>query len=978
MQTTGGDVLGAESRAEPLGPQVVEEEDHLSWLTPMALIVFSGFVLFVVLGWARANLEWVGPFWRDLIDWLAHPRIAGGWTLPARPILGAVILVAALALGATGSRQLLAGTPLASDRILLAGFTILLAVCVLGYVGTLAIVFRELTPAMLWAALAACGIVLAVLHRALRTRDRSRGSALRTVTARSRSGEWRRLRAVSFAVSALIVSFIFAHATLGPVQEWDAIVYHAESARVWFFERPEPPVLAGPSVGIQISSNYPPLFPAAGAAMYTLLGRFDDFYQRLLSPALFAALLLLLYGWGRHRLEAPAAALATLFVLGSPLMILYAAWPTGYMLLAALLLGVVILTDLAANGASLGRWAAVGLLAGLAILSHFYGLLAIPATLAIALVHRPRRWPGIALCVGVALAVASPWLLRNVIELRDPFYPLGSPLFEGKGLVEPIWSASKEEISRNALAYWGDVNGVNLRIAQLSTALFDRHLLPLGMYFGLLLGLTMWRRNRLMAYLSLVLGGVVVATLLPGWFWLRALVPALPIAALLSGGVFAAALRPARRAASGTWTRRLEPLSRFLVSAAVIVSAGGGVLVGFSLAIAGPNQQTWTTSLKASDDMMRSVENWGSPREQLWATYAGDLIFWEWLNEHLGAGVRVATLEIRTYYIEQPSRLFYLDGIESLPLLNLEQPKAVERFFLERKIRYVALPSWSVSGPTRHPIVGRMPLFQFLGTKRFPAVAAFAPKGTEQPTVVYAVGPTTEQPIVGVFAGAGAPAYEPHHPLVTFETGRVDPRVFIPAPQQQAAALVFDYDASGPGRIEVNLYDRGDWRFGEPILVPTQAADPGWTTAVLPLPPTRRAYLDLGIYVIGSDFRARGFRVIYPQDPIPVNAGRPRLADASAEYVFAEGDTRARILVPVDASGRAVVRFQYWDGRTGSFDLNVLRPGGEWETGVVSRELAGSRAWVPIRMELTSSRPGFVQVGVFARSTDLRVRDIDS
>ena len=72
------------------------------------------------------------------------------------------------------------------------------------------------------------------------------------------------------------------------------------------------------------------------------------------------------------------------------------------------------------------------------------------------------------------------------------------------------------------------------------------------------------------------------------------------------------------------------------------------------LAVSGPNQETWTTNLADRTDLMRPVRNLGKSQAQLWTTFAGDLSMWDWLNEHEREG-RIATLEVRTYYLDNPS-----------------------------------------------------------------------------------------------------------------------------------------------------------------------------------------------------------------------------------------------------------------------------------------------------------------------------------
>ena len=100
------------------------------------------------------------------------------------------------------------------------------------------------------------------------------------------------------------------------------------------------------------------------------------------------------FGYARRRLGEDAACYAVLLMLGTPLLVLYGAWPTAYILLAALVLATVILSDIAAQSGSRVRWALAGGVAGLAMLSHVYGVTAIPIGVGAVVLARRRRVAG--------------------------------------------------------------------------------------------------------------------------------------------------------------------------------------------------------------------------------------------------------------------------------------------------------------------------------------------------------------------------------------------------------------------------------------------------------------------------------------------------------------------------------------------------------------------------------------------------------
>ncbi|MDP9301565.1 MAG: glycosyltransferase family 39 protein [Actinomycetota bacterium] len=707
--------------------------------SPLLVLAISAVVLFVVARFFGSNWGWFRPFLRDLDRWTGHPSIGGIWTGPAGPLPRALAVVALGAgLGWEAARVLVRWMDLAGERMLVAGIAIVLGIGVLGYGGMLGVVLGALSAPVLLVCFMALGASLLVLDRRAKRQTTEAPAVVHGAPAAS-APRRSRLVIITAAFAIVVLAFTTLHAVLSPVQEWDATVYHAASARLWFLERPAPPVLYGPSIGIEISENYPPLFPAAGAAAYTLLGRFDDLYLRVFAPLLLLSTVLMTFGYARRRFDERTASFAVLILLGTPLMVMYGAWPTSYILLAPLLLASAIAADSAAVGGGSARWAAAGVIGGLAILSNVYGLMILPIGIAAAVIRgRSRRFRSMAIFVGVALLVASPWLLRNFVWLRDPFYPLGTPPFIGKGLTDPLWSSAKDAIKSAALFYWGTTSAAAPRLDELTTALFDMHLLPVGLYLCVALGFGLWRRSPTMLYLATALTIIILVLLVPGWYWLRAIVPGLPIAALLAGRGAAALIDSGRSAgrAGGALGRIAHAASVLTV---VVVLVAGGVL-GASLAIAGPNQGTWTTNLHASDDLMRSVENLGAPERQLRATFGDDVSLWGWINRHMDSEHRVATLEIRTYYIAQPEDLFYLDGLEAEPLVHMSSPAEAEGYLLDQHVGYIMIPSWAFDRVTQRPYARVLPLFAMLGSPRFRAVAAFSVHGNPIESTVYAVG----------------------------------------------------------------------------------------------------------------------------------------------------------------------------------------------------------------------------------------------
>ena len=927
------------------------EEDKPRWSTGLTWIV-SLLVLFMIARFVVPLREWPLAFAQDVWRWVQGPQIGNSAPLPAGLAIATVLFVTVAVEGWFLARLLVAGSALARERSLEIGLAIVLAISILGFGGLACVAIGRLGRLELATVYAITGGALALAWRG------KRRVLSHETEGRSASRRVRAMVILAAVVATVVVAFSLMHAALSPVTEWDATIYHAEAARLWFLERPDPMLRFGPSIGIEISGNYPPLFPAAGAAVYTLIGSVEDTYLRILPPVLLGALFLMLFGFARQRFGPLTASLAVLLVVGSPLTLAYGVWTTGYMLLGALILAVVILVDLAAERNTWGAWTGAGIVAGLAFLSHFYGLLAVLPALAVLAIHGARHWRGALVFVGSAFLVASPWFLRNLILLGDPLYPLGSPPFQGKGLIEPFWSASKGGIKNAALGYWGGPTSPALTLRQFTTSLFDRQVLVTGAYFGLWFGFALWRRLPRAAYLAVFLAGAIMALLLPGWYWLRALVPIIAVGALLTAALLASLVASVR----DRLTRHdlVIDITRITVYGAVAAAIVVSAVFGLSLAVAGPEQRTMAA--RPGDEVVRSVRNWGADRNQLWFAFSGDLLMWEWLNEHLIRGDRFATLEIRTYYLEHPESAFYLDGIEAVPLVRLTHPAAIERFLAERGIRYVAIPSWAHPGP--------LPLFRLLGSDRFPAVAAFPVGQSENPSVVYSVGPVEDEVRIGFAAASQVLAPPLDQRSVTFPAGDVGSRIFVPAPRSQPSTLRFDYHAASNVAFGIEVLSQKGSHAIRYKDTPTDARP--WRTALIPLPPMSEPLVDLAVFPPAQDLAIRNVRLRYLDEPI-VLAPRSWAHDRVADYRLPVG-SGGRVYVPV-VGGAGELRFEYRNPDQGELLVLVRNPAGAWRKADRTESRA-SRNWFRAVVELEAYDPGFVEVWLKPTKSTLVVRAI--
>jgi Dolichyl-phosphate-mannose-protein mannosyltransferase len=941
-------------------PTIAKSEAQ--WSIGLMLAV-SALLLFVLVTFAVAHRTWPAAFVLDLGRWLHDPEIGGRPATPAGLAIAIPVLAAIAVEGWFASRLILSASRMERERWLELGLAIVLGISLLGLAALTGVALGALGRFELLAFYTVTGALLAWAWKA-QSGKRKPGRRQHVVASPGTRGPWFLGVVTAFVVSVVVV-FSLGRAAMTPVTEWDATIYHAETARLWFLGRPDPPVRYGPSIGIEISSNYPPLFPAAGAAVYTLIGHVDDIYLRLFPPLLLAALLLMTFGYARRRFGPMAANISVLLVAGSPFTLAYGVWTTAYVLLGALILGVVILVDFAGETDRRAAWIGAGAVAGLAILCHFFGLLALIAPASALATRRPRPWRGAVIFAAAALLVASPWLLRNFLLLHDPFYPLGTPPFAGSGLVEPLWSASQNGIKNAALGYWGGATGLDLTLRQIATSLFDRQLLLTGAYFGLWFGLIAWRRLPRATYLAMFLGGATLALLLPGWYWVRAFVPLISVGALLTAALLSSLLASAK-AVRAERKSRLSKVALLSVVAAIAATAIVSSTVAVSLGITGPSQRSMTAV--PGDQVLGDVRTWGSSHQQLWGAFSGDLSMWQWLNQHLGPGERFATFEIRTYYLDRPNALFYLDGIEAVPLLGLQQPAEVERFLVKRDIRFVVIPSWAASA-----LAGPMPLLQFLGDKRFPAIAAFPVGASGSRSVIYSVGRTEQRTRLGFATVSQSVAPSVHQTSATFPAGQLGNRIFVPMARSVPTALRFQYDAATGAPFDLTLLAESGSRVVH--YVDRRATTPGWRTAIVPLPPVVDPLLELMVVPRTADLSIRNAHLIFPNAPIEI-ARQRRLPRGVTAYRLAPGKG-GRVYVPTEAGG-ADLRFEYLSGGRGQLRTLVRGSDPGWDAVARTQLTRTGPRWIPETIHLRTHQPGFVEVWVKPSNSPVLVRAVDS
>jgi hypothetical protein len=820
----------------------------------VSLLLLAFLVGAVLASYLVDHLTWLIPFGQDLAGWLVHPRVAGPLNLPpGLAKVGADTALAALTAWLT-TDLILARSCFARNWPCRVGVAVVLTISVLGLAGMFSVVAGQVTVVFILTIQSILATVIVLVWWRFRSWRRV-DQISKAIARNEKSGRGYRVLLVGgVVVAGVVVIFTLIHAVMSPVLEWDATIYHAASARLWYMGRPNPPLMFGPSIGIETSYNYPPLFPAAGLVTDVVGGGFHDLYLRIASPLLLASLFAMIFGYTGDRFGRRQATWALLLAVGSPLVVMYGAWTTDYMLVVCLIFATVLVADAAAQRGSYGAWAAPGLVGGLAMLTNFIGWFALAVGLLAVLTQTRRaRWVGSALIFGTcAVVTASPWLLRNWILLKDPLYPLLGGLFHTPGLTGAIFRASEAELESNALRTWAG-SPFPLRLAELGTALFNGNTLAIGVLPAIVFGV--WRarhREWRSVWLMLICLAMICVLLAPGWYWLRYLLPLVAVASVL-GGCVLVALSDVAHSLVGARVRGLVGRgARAVVPAMLVAVAVVSAAVGLGLSISGPEQfNVWTENLDpAAVNFMTPVDELGSNHDLLWTTFSGDYLAWEWINSHVLKGQRVATLEDRTYYITRPQTFFYLDGGQATPLLRLNTPRSARRFLLANNVRWILISEWDRAPSTRDPALGLLPLSRFLGGRSFPLRAAFTVSGLHWLTEIYAVGGAPSRVDPAVFPGFTSPA--PNNGTYTIEPGIPDSRIYIPTADETLGARLSFAFRQPHGSFQLKYQEPGSSKWRTLLQESTPSRTPGWKSVDINLPKVGRTQLQMTFDVSGS------------------------------------------------------------------------------------------------------------------------------
>ena len=587
------------------------------------------------------------------------------------------------------------------------------------------------------------------------------------------------------AVPVIVIGiFLIAaiHRTISlPATEWDSLAYGVNYAKI-IFDKHGIPLIAGPSIGLEMSANYPAGVQLIAAYLYVLAGGANDFYFRILSPLFGLATMVATYKFATSASRNKTIAVFAVFTLG----VLPSFWEL--FIQETYLMGLTFMLTLSAyfffkafnseGGEAKKCEIAATLFCCFSALTSYIGLASFGLLLLYSINVKLSLKRFISLGA-LALFVVAPWYTRNIILLGNPIYPF----FDIGKYLDPLLRSSTVQHFQNyttiPLYFWISVLsklGVGILIVVIAYLTFSKRknqiaILPVRLQKSLVnIVPSFLQKNFLLiipAYLLLA-AMTIMAFHLP---FQRYLLIAMPFSVVVFSAFIISFL---------TTRNSARYLAVPLISMIAVSSVFVLPYMNFSKPVARIGDDKWSYLIHVFEEADA----------------------WNWINKNTPRNARIATYDIKEYYIER--EVVPLDGNESAQLYKTDSIDEAMDLLQGRGITCVLSAPWS--GPTDP----RMPnaykwcvLTRYLGDSRYLPPVYVGQNGT----TVYNVGPINEKAIYESF---GRNEFAPPIKHVTVNltvTNNTSPsigKLYLPIPvDYRAGSMMFSVNSSHPVDVEL-------------------------------------------------------------------------------------------------------------------------------------------------------------------------------
>jgi len=536
-------------------------------------------------------------------------------------------------------------------------------------------------------------------------------SKISSISSLTRKNSWR--ASVILAIGLLLA--VDSYYAIAAAVEFDSLAYLVQYAKIIYTNNGVLD-LYGPSLGLEMSAAYPIGFQALGVYFYEYIGSADDFYMRILPPIFYLLLLLACYLFSSQFFEDEKNRLLSLFAVSSTLILnYYVALSSHYITYLAFLetLALTFLTKfLRFRDERLLLISAV--LGGFASLVSYLGLCS-SIFLLIALLYGRVRSSLFLKALLANLSMPSIYLTRNLLLAGDPVYPFLT--FSS----DKLWNLRRQHFYIQSIYAGLQIsNPFSIVEFLMMRCLGTRPWLTIGLLVAPIIVAFLLKRKVLDSMkteekvLFMFFAAAIFCFFLTSTFE-RYILPFI--------GIYACIYVWIREKARESKMNKMA----FFLTLILIYS--------------------YSFTLGASLGGFRAFDSEGGSKdvlEYLGYYYKDDAKCWRWINEYTSPNDRIASFEIRHYYLDRD--IFLLDGKEAAPLYysNITIDEALN-YLKSRSVRYILSPGW-VSTTGILPTYKNLIITTYLGDPRYlPTIYVHGS------SAIYHVGPLDTERLVAEY-----------------------------------------------------------------------------------------------------------------------------------------------------------------------------------------------------------------------------------
>ena len=658
----------------------------------------------------------------------------------------------------------------------------------------------------------------------------------------------------------IIVFLTYYQALFAPIVFWDSLVSHAVMPNIMYIHH-EIPLIAGSSHGLEMSSNYPPLFYAIGAYFYIQIGGIEDFYLKAISPTMAFLTILVVYKIGKSIAGDLYGKISALFLSTTPLFILYSMFCTYYMIFVFFITISVLFMLLALKKKRFGYWIISGVFYGISLLTTYNALFLLPLFFGIPSYIFIRGRYKYKILIGYFLpifTISGIWYIRNLILLGNPVFPY---LFGGKYANQILGLYFDVFRDVGLLSYFGTLHPSIFE--WFGGIIFNFQHFPsfsILTFVGAMWVLLRKDRNLILLLIWALLPCIVILSGL-SFIFPRYFLVAIPPFALLGALLISKVLDQLRVEKDRRLnTNNLRSLIKYSIAIVLILIF---LFPGLTVAIVGKMADDKPLGMPI-DDGLYYFKNPGGGYPNGWHAWI-DTKTWSWIDYHLKEGEKVATFDVVIYYIKNGDYVYFfpLDGWEAKELYHTDNPTEIVQLLRKNQVKYVFDVPWY----WRPELENVLPLTDFLGSPWFPQIFKF-----RDGSIIYNVGPIstsiTENSLLPIYInqqGWTDPQNMNGKTVMSVIAGSNYPRLYVAT--HDLTVLKITYLDKGTGPLYINLYnsEKEEWIIGFSVISRHDTGE--WKMLEFLMPIARRGFVELGLYAYEEDFVISEIQAVSFQAP---------------------------------------------------------------------------------------------------------------